>query len=263
MLGLLLAAGFASGILAGLLGVGGGIVMVPVLYHLLPQLGAQDQVLMHMAVGTSLATIIPTSIRSSLSHHKRQAVDWHQVKLWAPAIFLGALAGALIAKYLRGEVLTGLFGTLALIMAANLFFGRDDWRLQNPWQGLKGKVAPALAGFFSSLIGIGGGTFSVPLLVAYGHNMRQAVGTSSAFGLAIALPGAFGFVITGWDVGGRTGHALGYVDPLALVLLSFSSTLAAPLGAKIAHGIPPKNLRRFFAVFLVLMGCRMWFRLLA
>ncbi len=259
----LLVAGLCGGVLAGLLGVGGGIVIVPVLYHLLGLVGVDESVKMHLAVGTSLASIIPTSISSVRAHLKRDAVDKDLLKSWAPAVAVGVVAGTVVAGSVRGDVLTAVFATVALAVAVHMAFSREGLRLASrPPQGMAKNATAAVIGGFSAMMGIGGGTLTVPTLVLCDYPVRRAVATSAAIGLIIAVPGSIGFVVAGWDEPLRPAASLGYVSLLGLALIAPASVLAAPLGARIAHGIDPKLLRKAFALFLALTALRMFYGLL-
>lgn len=254
----LLGAGIFAGVLAGLLGVGGGIVIVPVLYHLFTQLDLDTAIRMHLAVGTSLATIIPTAISSARSHHKKQAVDFDLLKSWGIAIAIGVVVGATLAAFLSGEALQSVFGIVALLVALNMAFGKQSWRLgaalpREPFRGLLG----VFVGGFSSMMGIGGGTLSVPIMTLYNVPVHRAVGTASAIGLIIAVPGAISFMVSGWQAEGLPPFSVGYVSLLGFALIVPMTILSAPWGAKLAHALPVIWLKRAFAVFLFLTGVRM------
>lgn len=260
----LLATGVVAGILAGLLGVGGGIVIVPVLYHLFSLLDIDPSVRMHMAVGTSLATIIPTSIVSARAHHSRGAVDIELLKSWGPAVLVGVLIGTTIGGFVKGQVLTGVFAVVALAVAANMAFRPEgstvgDHLPGGGWQHAIGVVI----GVFSAMMGIGGGTLSVPILGAFSYPIRRAVGTASAIGLIIAVPGAAGFMFAGLDVPARPPASLGYVNLIGFALIVPATVLAAPFGARIAHAINPGMLRKAFALFLFLTSLRMIYGLVS
>lgn len=261
--GVLLLAGLAAGIIAGLLGVGGGIVIVPVLFHALGAVGVPETHIMHVAVGTSLASIVATGYSSIRAHYARGAVDVGLLRAWAPAVAAGVLAGTAVAASVKGAVLTGIFATVALAVASYMSLGREDWRLadQPPGGWLKNLIA-ATIGSISSMMGIGGGSLSVPTLVLCNYPIRRAVGTSAALGLVIAVPGALGYVVAGWGVPERPDLSLGYVNLLGLALVTPASILAAPLGARLAHAIPPAMLRRAFAVFLALTSLKMYYAIL-
>jgi len=254
----LLLGGAFTGIVAGLLGVGGGIVIVPVLYYILPFFGVDEGLRMHLAVGTSLATIIPTSIASARAHNRRGAVDFDLLTRWAPAIIVGVVGGALAAGPLKGQVLSAIFAAVALVVALNMARGPDHLRLGTQLPGRGGLSALGLAvGFLSTLMGIGGGTLSVPLLTLYGYPIRRAVGTAAAIGLIIAIPGAAGFWWAGLGVAGRPPFSLGYINLLAVVAIVPTTVLFSPLGARLAHSIDTLWLRRAFALFLALTAGRM------
>lgn len=262
MVAALLAAGIGAGLLAGLLGVGGGIVIVPVLFHLFSLLNFPEDVRMHVAVGTSLATIIPTSIASARAHARRDAVDADLLRALGPAVFVGTLAGAALAGLLRGDVLSAIFAVVALAVAANMAFGMEGRALRDGLPGGWRKLTiGGLIGGISAMMGIGGGSLTVPVLSACRYPIRKAVGTAAAVGLIIAVPGALGFVVTGWGVEGRPPGSLGYVNLIGFALIVPATMLAAPWGARIAHAVRPQLLRRAFAAFLCLTALRMLYGL--
>lgn len=259
----LLAAGLGAGLLAGLLGVGGGIVIVPALFHAFALLDIDEAVRMHLAVGTSLATIVPTSIVSARAHWRRGSVDLAALRLLAPSVFLGALAGTVIAGAVRGTVLTALFATVALIVAANMALRPEGWILREKLPSLGPlRAIGAAIGALSAMVGIGGGTFSVPVLSACSIPIRLAVGTASAIGLMIAVPGSAGFIFVGFDVPALPPGSLGYVNLIGFALIVPATMLAAPWGARLAHVLPARSLRRAFAFFLFLTALRMFYGLL-
>lgn len=260
----LLVTGAVAGTLAGLLGVGGGIVIVPVLFLLFDFLEIPPAVAMHLAVGTSLATIIPTSISSARSHHAKGAIDIAMLKAWAPFIFAGALAGGIASRFLSSELLTAIFGTIALLVAINMALPKKLVLGQDVPRGAGGQVAlPGGIGLFSALMGIGGGTLTVPVLSAFSYPVHRAVGTASAFGLVIAVPAALGFVWSGLGVADRPPASLGYVNIIAAVLIFSTSVLTAPFGSTLAHRLNPSALKRVFAAFLFLTSLRMLWTVLA
>jgi uncharacterized membrane protein YfcA len=253
----LVGASIIAGIVAGLLGVGGGIVIVPVLYWLFTFIDFPEDLAMHMAVATSLATIITTSISSMRAHHKRGAVDFDLLKRWAPALAIGALAGGLAARVFEPAVLTGIFGTVGLLVAINLTIPKPLVIAEHlPKTPIQVAIATVI-GFVSSLMGIGGGTLGVPTMAAFSYPIHRAVGTASAFGLVISIPAVIGFVISGWDVPGRPPLSLGYVSLIATAIILPFTTYFAPLGARIAHALEPKWVKRAFAVFLTLTAIKM------
>ncbi len=253
-----MAAGFAAGVLAGFLGVGGGIILVPALFHAFGFAGVDEAVRMHMAVGTSLATIIPTSIRSLSKHHAKGAVDFALLRQWALPMIVGVLTGTLAAAWISGPVLTLIFVTLALGVGVQMILGREDWRLGDtlPGEPVRSGFA-AGTGFFSALMGIGGGSFGVTLMTLYGWPIHRAIGTSSGLGLIISVPGAIGFVLTGLGTEGRAPLSLGYVNLVGLALVVPMTMLAVPIGVAAAHRLSRATLRRAFAVFLGIMAATM------
>jgi uncharacterized membrane protein YfcA len=251
-------AGVLAGLLAGLLGVGGGIVIVPVLYHLMLAVGFDADLTMHVAVGTSLAAIVPTSIMSARSHDRRGAVDRELLRLIGPGIFVGSIIGVLVAAVARGWVLSLVFGVVALAVSIHMTFTPEGFRLAEklPSRPVT-RVIGAVIGFFSSLMGIGGGTLTVPVLSLHNYPIRRAVGTSSACGLIISLPGAIGFAVTGFGRPDLPPLSLGYVSLLGILMIVPSTLLMSPVGARLAHTIPPRALRFAFALFLFVTAVRM------
>ena len=253
----LLAVGAGAGLIAGLFGIGGGVVMVPAMYYVLTALGYPDHA-MHAAVGTSLMVIVATSLRSVSAHAKRGAVDFQILRTWTPWIVVGALVGSALADLAPGRALTGLFGGVALILSAQLFFGRPDWRLAEdmPGQPLRG-VLGGFIGVLSSLMGIGGGVFGVTLMSVCGRTIHQAVATSAGFGVAIGFPGAIGFMIAGLDEAGRAPLSLGYVNLAAFVILAGAAFFLAPVGASLAHRLNAQRLKQIFAIALFVLALNM------
>lgn len=263
MVAALLVTGVVGGLLAGLLGVGGGIVIVPMLYHLFTLLGVDGDVRMHVAVGTSLATIIATSASSIRAHHRKGAVDVELLKRWGPAIFACVILGTLVGGQADGEVLTAVFAVVALLVAANMAFRKEGWTLRD---SLPSKPAQAgigvVIGTISVMMGIGGGTLSVPILSAFAYPIRRAVGTAAAIGFIIGIPGTIGFLLSGLGQDDLPPGSVGYVNLIGLALILPCSVVAAPWGARIAHAIDPGKLRAAFAVFLFLTSARMIYGLL-
>jgi uncharacterized membrane protein YfcA len=252
------ATGLVSGTLAGLLGVGGGIVIVPVLFNVLPLFGIPEAVQMKLAVGTSLATIIPTSIQSARKHFAKGTMDVALLRSLAPSIATGVLLGTALAIWLRGDALTLVFALVATAVAFNMAMTGVEWRLREsfpagaPRHGIGG-----LIGTVSAMMGIGGGTVGVPILSAFGAPMRAAVATASAFGIIIAIPATVGFVWAGWGNAMLPPFSLGYVNLIGFALIVPTSMLAAPWGVKLAHSISPLLLKRLFAAFLAVTSVRM------
>ena len=255
----LLGAGAFAGVLAGLLGVGGGIVIVPVLFHIFQFLDVDLSVAMHLAVGTSLSTIIATSISSLNAHNKRGAVDWNLLKSFGPAVAVGVIAGTIVAGMVSGATLTAVFAVLALVIAAHLAFASEKLRLADAVpRGAARFGIGNLIGGLSTMMGIGGGTFTVPTLVMCNYPVHKAVGTASAVGLIIAVPGTIGFVISGIGAANLPAFSFGFVNLLGFFFLVPMTVVMAPVGARLAHGMNQRWLRRAFALFLAITSIRMF-----
>ncbi len=252
-------AGVAGGILAGLLGVGGGIVIVPALYIALSFVGSEPAITMQVAVGTSLATIVFTSLSSAIGHHKKGAVDYDLLRLWGPSIVVGVLIGAVLGGLISGLILVAVFAVVAALVALDMIFRKPDQGSaprsfpRSVWYGLG-----VLAGAISAMMGIGGGTVCVPLLNFLGYDIRRAVGTSAAIGCIIGLPGAIVYVITGWGAQGLMPFSLGYVNLMAAAVIVPLTVVFARVGVLIAHSIPRRALRLSFGIFLALTSARMF-----
>jgi uncharacterized membrane protein YfcA len=257
------ATGLISGTLAGLLGVGGGIVIVPVLFNVFPLFGIPEAVQMKLAVGTSLATIIPTSWQSARKHHAKGTMDVPLLKALAPSIGVGVLLGTVLAIWLKGDALTGVFAVIALLVAANMGFTGVDFRLREALpHGAPRQAIGTFIGTVSAMMGIGGGTVGVPILSMFGAPIRSAVATASAFGLIISIPATIGFIWGGWGDALLPPLSVGYVNLIGFVLIVPTSLLATPWGVHLAHTIPPLALKRAFAVFLGITAVRMFYSLL-
>jgi uncharacterized membrane protein YfcA len=258
MLALLLVIGAVAGVLAGLLGVGGGIVLVPAFFYAFSGLGYGSPQLMQICLATSLATIVVTSLRSVSSHAKKGAVDWDILKSWAPGIAVGAVLGVLLAAQLRTVTLQAIFGILALIVAFYLGFGRAEWRLGPAMpRGVTRAALSPLVGFLSVLMGIGGGSFGVPLMTLYGVAIHRAVATAAGFGLLIAVPSVIGFLFVGIPADVRPPYTIGAVNLVAFAVIVAMTLITTPWGVRLAHAMDPKPLKRVFAVFLALVAVNM------
>jgi uncharacterized membrane protein YfcA len=251
--------GAVSGLLAGLFGIGGGLVIVPVLNLIFanPELGIPADARMHFAIGSSLAVIVFTAISSLRAHHRRGAVLWPAVLRLVPGIVLGGLLGAALADAMSNRLLQSTFGGFVVAIAAYMALGhRPRAALPLPsWPGFA--AAGTVIGAISALAGIGGGVLTVPFLVWRTVALHTAVGTAAACTLPVALAGATGFVWTGIRAGSEVDMALGYIYWPAVIGISLASVMTAPLGASLAHSLPVKRLRRAFALLLVVVGARM------
>ena len=257
----MLATGCVAGVLAGLFGIGGGIVIVPVLEAALGYLGVDPAIRMHVAVATSLATIIPTSISSARAHHQRKSVDLDVIRRWAFFVLTGALIGAWIASQVHSHVLALVFATLALLVAAKMVLLPETRNLtQTVPRGPLVAVIPTAIGCFSSMMGIGGGTFSVMTLSLFNVPIHRAVGTAALFGLIISVPATVGFIVTGWGDPRLPQGNLGFVSLVGFAVIAPATVLTAPLGAKIAHGLSQKRLSMLFGLFLLVVALRLFFR---
>ena len=258
MLAMLLAIGAFAGVLAGLLGVGGGIVLVPAFFYAFTTLGYAGPQLMQICLATSLATIIVTSVRSVLSHNRKGAVDWHILRTWAPGIAVGALVGVVVASGLRSGTLQAIFGMLGVTVGLYLAFGRPEWRLGPVMPGgvVRAVLSPVI-GFLSVLMGIGGGSFGVPLMTLYGNPIHRAVATAAGFGLLIAVPSVIGFLFVEIAPENRPPFTIGAVNLVAFGIIIAMTLMTAPLGVRIAHAMDPKPLKRIFAVFIIIVAGNM------
>ena len=249
--------GVAAGLIAGLLGLGGGIIVVPVLIFTFDLLNIADNVATHMAVGTSLATIVITSFGSVRQHHAKGAVRWDIFRYLAIGLVIGALAGAEVADWMDGRVLQMLFGIFAIAIALQMVAGFRP----NPGRDVPGRfglgVAGVVIGLASAIFGIGGGSLTVPYLTWCNLKMQHAVGTSSAGGMPIAIAGALGFVLAGWDAQQLPPYSVGYVYLPALLGIGITSVIFAQVGARFAHRIPAQTLKKCFGVILVLVGIKL------
>ncbi|MFB2551685.1 sulfite exporter TauE/SafE family protein [Ensifer soli] len=253
----LIAAGAVAGVLAGLFGIGGGAILVPVFVQLFTLLGIGQDVAMHLALGTSLAIIVPTSIRSFLSHRKRGAVDTGLLRAWIVAVPLGVLAASVIAAYVSGRTLMLIFATMALAMALRMFLNRESWRVANDLPRHPALFAyGTVLGTLSGLMGIGGGVFNNIFMTLHGRSIHQAVATSSGLGVLISIPGLIGYVWAGWGEPGRPPFSTGYINWIAVALIIPVTLLVAPLGVRLAHALKRRQLEIGFGIFLVLISAR-------
>ncbi|OQW93854.1 MAG: hypothetical protein BWK79_08940 [Beggiatoa sp. IS2] len=252
----LLLLGLVAGTLAGLLGVGGGVIIVPVLvwlFHDHPEIPTAH--LMHMALATSLATIVFTAISSIRAHQQRQAILWSVVWQLTPGIIVGTVLGASVASFLSSDTLKTVFALFLLLIAGQLGFGAHPASHRQLPQWLGTTFTGLIIGKISALLGVGGGSLTVPFLVWCNVPMRHAVGTSAACGLPIAIAGTLGYIVMGWH--NSPAWSTGYVYWPAVAAIVPTSLLFAPVGAKLAHSIPVTVLKRFFAVFLAIVSVKM------
>lgn len=252
-----LALGAFAGLLAGLLGVGGGLVIVPILTFLFTAQHLPHEYIAHLAIGTSLATIIFTSVSSMRAHHGRAAVEWGLFRRIAPGILTGTLAGSWVAARLSTGFLKGFFVAFIYYVALQMILDiKPKSHRQLPGNfGMFG--TGNVIGGVSSLVGIGGGTMSVPFMLWCNIPFHSAIGTSAAIGLPIALSGAAGYLLNGLMVKGLPPYSLGFLYLPALIGISVASVMTAPLGARLAHNLPVRKLKRGFALLLLVLGTKM------
>ncbi|PZR90212.1 MAG: hypothetical protein DI537_19450 [Stutzerimonas stutzeri] len=261
----LVAAGAATGLLAGLFGVGGGAVIVPVLYEVFRAIGVPDEVRMPLVVGTSLAVIIPTSIRSYRAHLAKGLVDTSIIKIWAVPVVLGVVGGSVIARYAPPDVFKAVFVAVAFASAMRLLFASDRWKLGDTMPGpFLMRMYGLVIGVLSSLMGIGGGQLSSLFMTFYGRPIHQAVATSSGLGILISIPGALGYIYAGWPkMDLLPPLSLGYVSLIGFLLFIPTSIWTAPIGARLAHRLSKRRLEVAFGIFLLGVCARFFWSLIA
>jgi uncharacterized protein len=269
---LLVAVGVLSGFLAGVFGIGGGAVLVPVFYECFRLAGVPLEVRMPLCIGTSLAVIIPTAISSWRAHHARGAVDMEILRIWWLPVLIGVVLGSLIARVAPERLFKFVFVMVAYSAAARLLLGRASWKLGDDLpRGPLMKAYGFVVGLLSTLMGVGGGLFSNLLMTFYGRPIHQAVATSSALAVLISIPGALGYVYAGWPAAAhypdvlalQTPFALGYVSLIGAVLVMPTSLLTAPLGVRVAHAMSKRTLEIAFGCYLTIVATRFVFSLLS
>jgi uncharacterized protein len=262
---LLVAVGALSGFLAGVFGIGGGAILVPVFYECFRLAGVPLEVRMPLCVGTSLAIIIPTSIRSYRAHHARGAVDMEILRAWWLPVLVGVIAGSVTARYAPERLFKIVFVMVAWFAAARLLSARDSWRFGDDLpKGPLMRVYGFFVGLLATLMGVGGGLFANLLMTFYGRPIHQAVATSSVLAVLVSIPGAFGYVYAGWPVAPhypdvlalQFPFAMGYVSLIGAVLAMPTSLLTAPLGVRAAHAMSKKTLERAYGSYLLIVGAR-------
>ncbi len=254
---LYLITGVLAGILAGMLGVGGGLIIVPILSIIFVQQGIPHEHIMHLAIGTSLATIIPTAISSIRAHHAKGAIEWAVVRKITPGIVLGCATGSAIASSMDTNSLKWLVGLFQIYVGTQILSGSTP----NPSRQLPGNtgitITGTVIGALSSMVGIGGGTLSVPFLMWCNRDVRQAIATSAAIGLPIAMAGSVGFALLGIGASNLPEDTLGFIMLPAFAGISLASVFFAPLGASLTHRLPVKTLKKVFAILLYCLAARM------
>lgn len=250
-------AGVVAGFLAGLFGIGGGAILVPVFYQVFGLLGVDEAVRMHLSVGSSIAIIVPTSLRSFRAHYLHGAVDMDLLKSFVVAVPAGVVLASLVAAHVSSGGLRAIFAAIAMLVALRLLFDRESWRLGrtipgNPVRALVG----ALIGFLSALMGVGGGVMNNTFMTLFNRPMHQAVATSSGVGVLISVPGLIGYVWAGWGAAGLPIASTGYVNWIAVILIVPITLLVAPLGVRVAHALAKRKLEMAFGLFMILVAAR-------
>jgi uncharacterized membrane protein YfcA len=253
----LLAGGAVAGILAGMFGIGGGAILVPIFFHVFGLLGVPEDVRMQLALGTSLAIIVPTSTRSYMAHRQRGAVDTDLLKGWIVAVPLGTLVATVIAAKATSAELQLIFAVIALALAFRMIFNRASWKLGDdlPGNPVKFLVGTGI-GILSGLMGIGGGILNNTFMTLYGRSIHQGVATSSGVGVLISLPGLAGYVWGGWGKPGLPPFSTGYINWLAVALLIPITLYMAPIGARLAHVMSKRQLEIGFGIFLIVISAQ-------
>jgi uncharacterized membrane protein YfcA len=263
--GILATAGIVTGFFAGLFGVGGGAIIIPVLYEVFRLTGVPEEVRMPLCVGTSLAIILPTSISSFRAHSKRGAVDMTVLRQWAVPVIIGVVIGSAIARYAPEQLFKTVFVVIAGISAIRLLFARDGWRIADAFPtGPLMKAYGLVIGFLSTLMGIGGGQLSNLFMMLYGRPIHQAIATSSGLGVLISVPATLGYIYAGWPKAAefpavaalQLPYAIGYVSLLGAILVVPTSIIVAPFGAKLAHKLNKRQLEVGFGLFLLIVSLR-------
>jgi uncharacterized membrane protein YfcA len=255
--------GVVSGLLAGMLGIGGGAVLVPVFYQVFGMLDVPETVRMHLTVGSSLAIIVPTSIRSLTSHRARGAVDEALLRSFLISVPAGVILASLTAAYISGRELRIVFIIFTFIFGIRLLFNRESWRLGteipgDPWRSVFG----LLLGYFSTLLGIGGGIMNNTFMTLFGRPIHQAVATSSGVGVLIAIPGTLGYIWAGWGDPGLPVASTGFVNWIAVALVIPIALLVTPFGVRLAHGLTKRQLEVGFGLFCLIVSGRFLLSLL-
>ena len=258
-----LVAAAAGGFLAGLFGIGGGAIYVPILYQTFEALGVDHAVTMHLAIGSSIAIIVPTSVRSLVAHWRKDVVDWRLLREWLVAVPLGTVAGVVFATYASSEALRGIFAVLATILGLKMLFGRVPYVLAQDLPGLAGRSAAGFGiGLFSALMGIGGGVLNNTFMTLFNRPMIQAVATSAGVGALISIPGLAAYVVGGWADPLLPPYSIGFVSLLAVAVVTPGSLLTVPAGAALAHRLSRRQLEIGFGCFLLLVAGRFVYSLL-
>lgn len=253
----LAAAGVVAGLLAGLFGIGGGAILVPVFFQVFGWLGIDEAVRMHLSVGTSLAVIVPTSLRSFTAHRARGAVDMALLRSYVLAVPAGVFLATLVFASISSEGLRIVFAALTALVGVKLIFGRSDWQLASDLPSLPGRIAAGgVIGFLSTLMGIGGGVLNNTFMTLFGRPIHQAVATSAGVGVLISVPGLFGAVWAGWGAPGLPTLSTGFVNWIAVAIIIPVTLAVAPIGVRFAHRLEKAQLEKAFGIFMLIIAAR-------
>ena len=251
----LLAAGVASGFIAGLFGVGGGIVRIPIFLFLFPIFGIHVDVLMHVAAGTSLALAIPSAVMASRAQYKAGKLDLNFLKGWVPALILGVLIGIFLMRYVSSWFLEQVFAVVILFISIQMFFTNSEFKITKEFPGRILKAFSALViGALSTMLGLTGGSFTTPTLTAFGYPIHRSIAVAAAGGFFISIVGAAGSVINGIGIHGRPQFSLGYIDLTAILVMIAPVIIMAPQGVRLANHLSQERLRRIFSIFLFIVA---------
>ena len=254
---LIISMGLLAGFLAGFFGIGGGVVVVPALYYLFTLAEIDENFRMHLAVGTSLANIIPISIISAFNHAKRKSVDFDLLKVIFISVFIGVAFGSVIVSLLKGSSLMLIYSSILFLVALQFFFWKESWKLSDTFpSGFIKHIYGSSIGFLSVLIGVGGGSISVPILKMYNFPIHKAIGTGAAIGTLVAIPGTIGFIFAGINNESNLPLSLGYVNFLGLLMITPMTMVATPFGVKLAHHLSKEKLNLVFASFILIMSIK-------
>ncbi len=254
----LLAAGLASGFVAGLFGVGGGIVRIPMFLFLFPILGIEPDVLMHVAAGTSLALAIPSSIMASRAQYKAGKLDMGFLKSWIPALVIGVIVGIFVMRFVSSRFLEQVFAFVILFLSIQMFFTTSEFKITKEFPGpILKSISAFIIGALSKMTGLTGGSFTTPVLTAYGYPIHRSIAVATAGGFFISIFGAAGSIVNGLGIHGRPDFSLGYIDLTAVLVMIAPIIIMAPQGVRLANHLSQERLRKVFAIFLFIVALDM------
>lgn len=264
---LLVTVGIFAGFIAGLFGIGGGVVVVPALYYIFTLAEVDESIRMHLSVGTSLANIVPISIVSAVNHAKRKSVDISLLKFIFASVITGVILGSIVVTFLKGSSLILIYSIILMFVAMQFFLWKDKWRFALVFpKNFLGHIYGSSIGFLSTLIGVGGGSISIPILKLYNFEIHKAIGTAAGIGTIVAVPGTIGFIIAGINNGVSLPLCFGYISLVGLLLITPMTMIGAPLGVRFAHYLAKNKLNFIFGLFILIMSIRFfleWVKLIS